>query len=280
LNKLKDKIALVTGASRGLGKGIAIALAKEGATLYITGRTMRDSSLTSPLGGSIDQTADEISKYGGKCHAIQCDHTIDREVDAVFGQIKSDHGKLDLLVNAAWGGYEYFHDGTEFWTEGGFWDAPISRWDHMFNAGVRASYYSSCLAARMMIEQRSGCIVNLSFWASQRVDQGVAYSTSKAATDQMTAAMAHELKPHHIPAICLYPGIVRTEAVLKSAAHFDLSNSESPEFTGRVIAAMAADPEIMQKTGKVLVVAKEASRYGIKDIDGRQPSPLTLNDFN
>ena len=107
---------------------------------------------------------------------------------------------------------------------------------------------------------------------------GVAYGTSKAATDKMTAVMAHELTEYNIPVICLYPGLVRTESVLKSADHFDLSNSESPKFVGRVISALATDPQIMLKTGKILIAAKEAIKYGIKDIDGSQPQPLNVND--
>jgi len=277
MQKLNEMIALVTGASRGIGKGIAIALAKQGVIVYITGRTEKEHEGTTKLTGTIYKTEAEIIANGGKCKAIKCDHTQDQEVDQVFQQIFAEHGRLDILVNSVWGGYEYFNDGTEFWLEQGFWSAPYSRWDKMFSAGVRAAYVASSHAARKMIEKQSGIIFNLSYWASQRNDMGVAYGTAKAATDKMTAAMAHELRPYNIPVICLYPGLVRTEAVLKAQDHFDLSNSESPEFVGRVISRLAVDPNIMDKTGQVLIAASEALAYGVKDIDGKQPEPLTVD---
>ena len=234
MNELDNKIALVTGASRGIGKGIAIALARNGATVFITGRTESINSKTTYLSGSIYETEEYIISFGGKCKAIRCDHTKDNEVISVFNQIFETHNRIDILVNSVWGGYEYFNDGTEFWLEEGFWESPISRWDKMFSSGVRAAYFASSQAARIMTKQKSGIIFNLSFWAAQRNDKGVAYCTSKAATDKMTQAMAYELLNFGIPVICLYPGIVRTEAVLKNQEHFDLSNSESPEFIGKV----------------------------------------------
>lgn len=279
MNELDNKIALVTGASRGIGKGIAIALARNGATVFITGRTESINSKTTCLSGSIYETEEYIISFGGKCKAIRCDHTKDNEVISVFNQIFETHNRIDILVNSVWGGYEYFNDGTEFWLEEGFWESPISRWDKMFSSGVRAAYFASSQAARIMTKQKSGIIFNLSFWAAQRNDKGVAYCTSKAATDKMTQAMAYELLNFGIPVICLYPGIVRTEAVLKNQEHFDLSNSESPEFIGKVISKISSDKKAIEKTGKILVVAKEAKDYGIEDIDGKQPIPLSLDEI-
>ena len=277
MKELENKIVLVTGASRGIGKGIAIALAKNGAIVYITGRTESNNHKTTKLSGSIYETEKSIISLGGKCKAIRCDHTKDREVIGVFNQIIKTHNRIDILVNSVWGGYEYFNDGTEFWLEEGFWESPVSRWDKMFSSGVRAAYFASLQAARIMVKQKSGLIFNLSFWAAQRNDKGVAYCTSKAATDKMTEAMAYELHKFGIPVICLYLGIVRTEAVLKNKEHFDLSNSESPEFTGMVISKISSDEKAIEKTGKILIVAKEAIDYGIKDIDGKQPKPLSIN---
>ena len=278
MQKLINKIALVTGASRGIGKGIAISLARCGATVYITGRTERIEDSPTLLPGTIYETEQQIINEGGKCKAIRCDHTVDQEVDMVFDQIFREQGRLDILVNAAWGGYEYFNDGSEFWLEQGFWEAPISRWDKMFNAGVRASYYASTKAAQKMVEAKSGIIFNLSFWASQRNDKGVSYCSSKAATDKMTESMAYDLRNSNVPVICLYPGIVRTEAVLKGEDHFNLTNSESPEFIGLVIAELATDPNAMSKSGKILVAASEAIEYGVKDVDGKQPKPLSVDE--
>jgi dehydrogenase/reductase SDR family protein 1 len=276
---LKGKVVLVTGASRGVGKGIALSLGLAGAIVYITGRTVEEGKADSELSGSITNTANEINSLGGNCIAIQCDHRVDKEVEAVFQRIKKEHNQLDLLVNNVWGGYEHFTNGTEFWKESGFWTAPISRWDSMFHAGVRAHYVSSVYAVRLMLARNNGLIVNLSFFSAQRNDKGVAYGVSKAATDRMTACMAEELRTHDIAVVSLYPGMVRTEAVLKGAEHLDLSNSESPQFIGRGVAALASDLSIMEKSGKILVAAKLALEYGFTDIDGKQPIPLKAEDI-
>jgi NAD(P)-dependent dehydrogenase (short-subunit alcohol dehydrogenase family) len=276
MKSLDGKIVLVTGASRGIGKGIALALGQAGATVYITGRTIEAGKAAVDLPGTIYQTAAEVAERGGECIALQCDHRDDQAVEAVFERIRSEQERLDILVNNVWGGYEYFNDGTEFWKEGGFWTVPMARWDAMFQAGVRAAYVASVLAAPLMVAQANGLIVNISFFAAQRVDKGVAYGTAKAATDHMAACMAYELREHNVAVVSLYPGLVRTEAVMKAAAFFDLSNSESPQYIGRAIAALASDPEIMKKSGQVLVAAALGREYGYTDIDGKQPKPLTV----
>jgi NAD(P)-dependent dehydrogenase (short-subunit alcohol dehydrogenase family) len=257
-----------------VGKGVALGLAEAGATIYLTGRTVDEGHGVGQLPGTIYQTVQEIEQLGGRGIAVRCDHRNDDEVRALFARITADQGRLDILVNNVWGGYEYFWDGTEFWHEKGFWTVPLSRWDAMFEAGVRAHYVCSVLAARMMVERRSGLIVNISFFAAQKVDSGVAYGVAKAGDDRMAACMAHELREHNVAAVSLYPGLVRTESILRAAEHFDLSNSESPQFIGRAVAALAADPEIIRKSGQVLVAAELAVEYGFADIDGRQPVSL------
>jgi NAD(P)-dependent dehydrogenase (short-subunit alcohol dehydrogenase family) len=274
MKTLQNKVALVTGASRGVGKGVALGLGEAGATVYITGRTIEDGTSEAKLPGTIYQTANEVTQLGGRGIAVQCDHRRDEEVRAVFDQIRSEQGRLDILVNNVWGGYEHYWDGTEFWLEKGFWTMPLSRWDSMFEAGVRAHYVSSVLAAPLMIAQPSGLIVNISFFAAQRNDRGVAYGVAKAASDHMAACMAHELQAYNVAAVSLYPGLVRTESVLK--ADFDLSNSESPQFIGRAVAALALDANVMQKSGQVLIAAQLALEYGFTDVDGKQPKPLTV----
>lgn len=274
MSTLRDKIALVTGASRGVGKGVALGLAEAGATIYITGRTVGERSGVGGLPGTIHQTVEEVNQRGGHGIAVRCDHGDDGEVRALFARITADHGRLDILVNNVWGGYEHFWDGAAFWTEKGFWTMPLSRWEAMFQAGVRAHYLCSALAAPLMIQERSGLIVNISFFAAQKDDSGVIYGVAKAADDRMAACMAHDLREHNVAAISLYPGLVRTESVLRAAEHFDLSNSESPQFVGRAVAALAADPDIMRKSGQVLVAAELAVEYGFVDIDGRQPTSL------
>ena len=270
------KIALVTGGSRGIGKGTALALAKNGFIVYITGRTIEDNSSKTNLPGTIFQTSKEIETAGGVCIPIQCDHTNDDQVKCVFQRIEEDEKRLDVLVNCVWGGYEHYFDGTEFWKEKGFWDMPFSRWDKMFDAGVRAQFVSSSFAKPIMENGKNGLIVNISYWAAEKKGMGVAYSVAKAATNKMTEVMAFELKSTSISVITLYPGLVRTESVMKAKEHFNLSNSESPEFTGLVISRMVEDANLPSMSGNRFTTAALAIEYGVRDIDGRQPIPLTI----
>ena len=261
MGNLKGKVALVTGASRGVGRGAALELMNAGATVYITGRTPEDM------------------KYAeGRGIALKCDHRDDHQVEEVFRRIAAEQGRLDILVNNVWGGYENMMEGAEFTWLQPFWKQPLWRWDAMFHAGVRACYDASRRAAGVMTEQRSGLIVNISSWAAQKHVANVAYGVSKAATDKLTIDMAVEIKNYNVAVVSLYPGLVRTEKVMAAAAWLDLSNSESPEFTGRAVAALAADPKLMDKTGQVLVAAQLALEFGFTDIDGKQPRPLTIAD--
>ena len=257
---LNGQVAVVTGGSRGIGRGVASELATHGAKVFVTGRT-----------------ASDLATIGEGTIGIRCDHTVDSDVEAAFARIAQD-GPIDVLVNNVWGGYERMVDNGEFTWMKPFWQQPLWRWDAMFAAGVRAHYHASQLAAPGMVARRRGLIVNLSHWAAQKHLGNVAYGVSKAATDKMTAHMAAELQPHGVAVVSLYPGMVRTEKVMASAAWLDLSNSESPEFIGRAIAALAADPEVMRHTGKVLVAAALALDYGFIDIDGKSPRPLTIAD--
>ena len=278
MKSLSGKVAVVTGASRGVGKGIAVGLGEAGATVYATGRTMQEGTDIEKLGGTVFTTAREVTATGGQGIAVACDHRDDTQVEKLFQRVKQDSGQLDILVNNAWGGYEQMeHDGQFTWLKP-FWEQPFWRWDSMFQNGVRAAYVASALAARRMVEQGGGLIVNISFWAAQKYIANVAYGAAKAAVDKMTADMAHETEKFNIAVVSLYPGLVRTESVLRAAEYFDMSNSESPQFTGRVIAALATDPQLMSKTGKVWVGATLAEEYGIQDIDGKQPRPVTLQE--
>ena len=277
---MKGKVAVVTGASRGVGKGIALGLGEAGATVYVTGRTVKNKTDAEKLGGTVFQTAKDVTDLGGKGVAIQCDHTDDSQVKAAFKQIEKGSKRIDVLVNNAWGGYENMRERRTLTYFKPFWEQPFWRWDAMFDSGVRAAYTASAFAARMMTKNKSGLIVNISFWSAQVYNSSTQYGTSKAAVDKMTEYMAHELKKYKVAAISLYPGLVRTESVMRNAKHFDMSNSESPQFIGRVISALASDPNIMKKSGKVLVAAQEALEYGVRDIDGKQPRPLTLEDFS
>jgi dehydrogenase/reductase SDR family member 1 len=256
---LKDQVALVTGASRGVGRGVAVGLAHAGATVFATGRTIEQSDL------------------GAGIESIVCDHTDDRAVESVLRHVEETAGRLDVLVNSAWGGYENMVEDGRFTYGDPFWQQPPWRWDAMMTAGVRAAFVASQHAARLMVSAGRGLIVNISFWAAQKYIGNALYGISKAATDKMTADTAHELTPHGVTVVSLYPGLVRTELVM-AAGVFDLSNSESPEFIGRVIAALAADPNVVSRSGAILVAAAVAEEYGVTDVDGRRPRPLTLSD--
>lgn len=253
-------VALVTGASRGVGRGAAIGLTSAGFRVFATGRGID----TADLPASVVR--------------IRCDHSNDADTANVFARVAETAGVLDVLVNSAWGGYERMTENGAFTWGLPFWQQPAHRWTGMMDAGVRAAFIASAGAARLMIPRRSGFIVNISFWAAQKYLGNSIYGISKAATDKMSADMAHELQPHNVAAVSLYPGLVRTEAVMAAAAGgwLDISNSESPEFIGRVIAALSADPNLMQRSGQVLIAAQLAIELGVLDTDGSQPSPLTL----
>ncbi|MCA1815556.1 MAG: SDR family NAD(P)-dependent oxidoreductase [Acidobacteria bacterium] len=262
---LNGKVAFVTGASYGVGKGVALALAEAGATVYATGRTVAEESFAG-------ETA------AGSVVPLRCDHTDDAQVEAAFRRVAEERGRLDVLVNSAWGGYEEMVENGVFTWSLPFWQQSVRRADKMFAAGVRPAYVASQHAARAMVGQRSGLIVNISFWAAQKHVGNVAYGMSKAATDKLTADAAEELRAHGVAVVSLYPGMVRTEKVMQAAAYLDLSNSESPRFVGRAVAALASDANVMNKSGRVLVAAALAREYGFADVDGKQPRPLTLED--
>ena len=267
MQSLDGRVAVVTGGTLGVGRGIAAALAHAGARVFVTGRSVGD-------GASPDRQVEHDERITG----IRCDHRLDAEVTAAFDRVAREAQRIDILVNNVWGGYERMvEDGAFTWGKP-FWEQPLWRWDAMFSAGVRAHYHASQLAAAMMVISGRGLIVNISTWAAQKHIANVAYGVSKAATDKMTADMAVELRPHGVAAVSLYPGLVRTEKVMKAAAWLDLTNSESPEFTGRAVAALAADPDVMRYSGSVLVAASLAAEYGFADVDGTSPRPLTLAD--
>ncbi len=256
---LQGQTAVVTGASRGVGRGVASALADAGAGVFATGRSIAGNK---PVRGVT---------------AITCDHTDDLAVSDLFAKIESATGRIDILVNSVWGGYERMVENGEFTWPAPFWEQPAWRWDAMVTAGVRSAFIASQHAARKMVKQRSGLIVNISYWAAQKYIGNTINGLAKAATDKMSADMAYELRPHGVDVVSLYPGLVRTEAVLASGA-FDLSNSESPEFIGRAVAALACDPDASRWSGSVVLAARLAEEYGFTDIDGKRPRPLTLDE--
>lgn len=256
-----QKTAVVTGASRGIGKGVARALHDAGWHVFATGRSIARADLPAGI------------------HRVVCDHLHDDRTAQAFATILSERPRIDMLVNGAWGGYEQMVQDGRFTWPAPFWEQPLYRWTAMMDAGVRASFVCSQHAARNMIAHKRGLIVNFSFWPAQKHIGNAIYGVSKAATDKLTADMAHELRPHNVATVSLYPGLVRTESVIAAAKSgaFKLDNSESPEFQGRAAAALHDDPNLMTRSGKVLVTAAIARELDVKDIDGKSPEPLTLD---
>lgn len=293
MKSLQDCIAVVTGASRGAGRGCAIELGAAGATVYVTGRSRRDLpapgyeqiqalSKLARLPGSIDETAEEVTRAGGCGVAVACDHTDEDQVKALFERVQRERGRLDLLVNNAWGGHETF-DGV---FQAPFWERPMVHWDAMFDHGVRNHLLSSRLAAPMLLRQGRGLIVTTTFWDRDRFMQGnLFYDLAKAAMTRLAFGMAQELKPHGVASVAVSPGWMRTEFVLAGhqtdEAHWQerpaLARTESPRYLGRAVAALAGDPTVLERSGQVLRVGDLARSYGFTDIDGRVIPPFELD---
>lgn len=262
---LEGQVALVTGASRGVGKGIALGLGEAGATVLVTGRSVTAGDLP----GTIGETAAQVTALGGRGIAVACDHADDAAVAALFGRIQAEHGQLDVLVNNAFAV-------PEGQLVAPFWELPIDQWDVMHRVGLRSHYVAAWHAAPMMGARRVGLIVNVSSFGAKIQSVNVAYGVGKAGVDRMTRDMGRELKPHGVTVVSLWPGIVKTERVLAEPERlgFDLTNSETPIFSGRAVAALASDPMRLGKTGQPHVVAELAREYGFTDADGSQPASL------
>lgn len=274
-------VALVTGASRGIGRGVALALLGAGMTVHVTARTVTDEQAAAhpQREGSLDSLRAEAAGLPGELIVHVCDHADDHQTEAAVASALRQSGHIDILVNNAWPGYENMVEGTDYTWERPFWEQPMWRWDAMIGTALRAAFVASRAAAPDMIARRSGLIVNISFWAAKKHNGNAIYGIAKAAADKMIADFAHELRPHDITAISLYPGLVRTEAVVRNAEYFDMSNSESPQFVGLAIAALWADVHRLRKTGAVHVTANLAREYGYADIDGKRITPASLDDF-
>ncbi|HET9223930.1 MAG TPA: SDR family NAD(P)-dependent oxidoreductase [Roseiflexaceae bacterium] len=309
MRRLTGKIALVTGASRSAGRGIAFVLGQEGATVYVTGRSMR-RALSRPLDDelqqhdpTIERTAEMVTEQGGLGIPIECDHTVDTQVEALFARIQREQGRLDILVNNTWGGYEDMETGSSLTAP--FWEQPLWRWEKMFTAGVRAHYVSTHFAAPLMLPQRQGLIVTTSFYDRGKFLNSVLYDLAKTAKNRLAYSLALELRPYTIASVALVPGTMRNEGMLypeqlhheyQTIASVDTSywgpqhgrrlpgtenylwRTESTQYIGRAVVALATDPDLMEKSGKVLLVGDLAKVYGFTDIDGRQVPPYQLLD--
>ncbi|XP_028986564.1 dehydrogenase/reductase SDR family member 1 [Betta splendens] len=272
---LSGWVCVVTGASRGIGRGIALQLSEAGATVYLTGRQER----------TLEHTAAEVKERGGVCVPVVCDSTKDEDIEKLFKQIKREqNGRLDILVNNAYAGVQDIFDnmGKKFW------ETDPSIWDSINNTGLRGHYFFSVHASRMMVAQGRGLIVTVSSLGGLRYLFNVSYGVGKAACDRLAADMAVELKPRGVASVSLWPGAVQTELVSqflleKDSAHSNVkhifANGESTELSGKCIVSLAKDKNLMSLTGKVLMTCDLSRRYGIQDIDGRSVTDYTSLKF-
>ncbi|AHH19241.1 putative oxidoreductase, SDR family [Nocardia nova SH22a] len=272
---LTDRVAVVTGASRGIGKGIALELGAAGATVYVTGR----SEHTGHLPGTVAATAAEIDALGGHGVPFVCDHRDDEAVARLFETVRADHGRLDVLVNNV-----YNSPASARWLGKPFWEVPPAAWDEGFDIGVRSHYAAAHFAAPLLIDS-GGLIVDISSPGAEHFTHNVVYGVGKAAVDRLTADMAHDLADTDVTVVSLWPGIVNTELLqlvpadaqgrrlitLPGEGTFDLNDAETPHFAGRAVVALAADTGRRARTGRAWRVADLAEAYGFTDIDGRVP---------
>jgi NAD(P)-dependent dehydrogenase (short-subunit alcohol dehydrogenase family) len=264
--ELTGAIAVVTGASRGAGRGIAAVLGERGATVYLTGRSVIGAPSGPGRAGTLEDTADEVRRRGGSAVVVRCDHTVDEDVAALFARVRDEHGRLDLLVNNAWGGYERPPGEDVAFFDAPFWEQPLERWDKMFTAGVRAGYVTSWLAMPLLLAEprdRPRLIVSTIAWAYGAFLGNVLYDTAKSATSRMARGMAHELRPKGVSVVALAPG--------------HLGVNESTEYLGRAVAALTCDAAVMDRSGDTLTVGDLAREYGFTDVDGTQPAPFRLS---
>jgi NAD(P)-dependent dehydrogenase (short-subunit alcohol dehydrogenase family) len=257
-----------------VGKGCALALADQGATVYVTGRTVTPGSY--PLPGTVGETAAEVDRRGGKGIAVQVDHGKDDQVAALFEQVEREQGRLDILVNNAFSLPDTLTEPEPFW------EKPLSYWE-MVDVGVRSNYVAAWHAAHIMVPQKSGLIVATSGYVGVTYTYGVVFGTCKSAVDRMARDMAIELEPHHVASISLWLSLAFTERAERALRQYPEMSSQtvtnphigsSIEFPGRVIAALAVDPDIMNRSGATYIAAELAHEYGVTDIDGTVPPSL------
>jgi len=270
----QDRVVVVTGASRGAGKGIAVALGATGATVYVTGRTRREGD--APLPGTVQATAEAVTAAGGRGIAVYCDHADDAQVAQLFEQVRREQGRLDILVNNA----TVLHDALT--ATGPFWSKPLALAD-ILDVGLRSHYSASWFAAPLLLANGEGLVVNTSSYGGRIYMHGPAYGAGKAGIDKMAHDMAVDFRPHRVAVIALWMGLLATERTRRVFAAEPekyagmAATAESPEFSGRVIDALARDPQLMDRSGQVWIGAELALAYGVTDIDGRQPlSPRTF----
>lgn len=274
---LTGKVAVVAGATRGAGRGIACMLGEAGATVYCTGRSVRGKPATQGRPETIEETAEMVSGYGGQGIAVQVDHSDEQQVQALFERVRAEQGRLDILVNDIWGGDEL----TEW--EKPFWELDIAKGLLMQQRGVHTHIITSRYGVPLMVAARQGLVIEITDGDSPGYRGNLFYDLVKASVIRLALGMAEELRPYGVTALALTPGFLRSEAMLdrfgvteanwqdgaKVDPHFIAS--ETPYFVGRAVAALAADPDVFRRSGGVYSSWGLSDEYGFTDIDGRWP---------
>ena len=288
---LRGRVAVVTGATRGVGRGITLALAECGATVYVTGRSTRLQATTDNLPGTIEDAAEDVTARGGIGIPVRCDFTSESDVRFLFDRIRREEGRLDLLVNNAWGGYEQY-DHKSFALR--FWDQPFEqRWRGMIESGLRAHLLASYYAIPLLIAGRRGrktgpgLIASTVAWDHGKY-MGNVYDITKHAIVRMVYVLSLELRAHNVAAVAVAPGFTRTERILRAYQAGErtwrkvpaLKKTESPEYVGRAIALLAADAGLLRKSGRAFRSGELARLYKFTDVDGRRVPPFSVPPFD
>jgi NAD(P)-dependent dehydrogenase (short-subunit alcohol dehydrogenase family) len=270
LHSLASKVAVLTGASRGVGKGIAMALGTQGAIVYVTGRTTATAPRAAP--GTINEVAEAITEEGGAGIAVQCDHANDTQIKSLFERVKTEQGHLDILVNSA------TTLGPDPFAPPPFWTKSIVIADQ-FTVGLRSAFVASYYAAPLLVVANRALVVNISYYGAVSYQLDPAYGATKAGLDKLTFDMAQDFEPYGVAVVSVWPGPTATERATLLVSKFPggdkiLENSETPRFSGLVIASLYSDPKLMLKSGKVVIAAEAALEYGFTDVNGKQPQSL------
>jgi len=263
---LEGLTAIVTGASRGVGRGCALELAAQGACVYATGRTLHEGDSQFP--GSLESCAEEASNLGGQVIPVVCDHREDAQVEVVLERVRAERPRLDLLVNNA------FLIPDDLDPNAAFWETPISSWDDMVEGGARSAFVATRLAAPQLVAQGKGLVVNISSPGARYYYVHPAYGAAKAALDRLARDTAHHFEPHGVSAVALWPYFVITERLQMLDAEewdLDLEGAESLRFCGRAVAALAGDEKVLSRTGRSFTTRQLAIDYGFRDLDGSLP---------
>jgi NAD(P)-dependent dehydrogenase (short-subunit alcohol dehydrogenase family) len=274
MQRLAGQVAVVTGATRGAGLGIARVLGGEGATVYVTGRSVRGAPAVPEYPAGVEDAAEDVTARGGTGVGVQCDHTDERAVQGLFDRVQAEQGRLDILVCNAWAGYMPYPEHND-WFGQPFWEQSMERWDGMFTGGLRAHLLTSRYGIPLMLGAGTGLIVLTTFTMGRKYLGNVFYDVAKNGACRAAEVMAGELEEHEVSVVALTPGWVLAERMTELSER-QLAQTESPEYIGRAIAALACDPGVLRRSGQTLAAGDLAREYGFTDIDGRQPTAYPI----